>query len=181
MARVFFEDISKRFGGVHAVRDLTLEIDDREFFVLLGPSGCGKTTALRIVAGLEEPSAGAIHIGDRLVNEVAAKDRDLAMVFQSYALYPHMSVYDNVAFGLRMRKFARGEIDKLVRETAATLGIEELLDRRPGELSGGQRQRVALGRAIVRRPQAFLMDEPLSNLDAKTRVQMRAELIKLHR
>jgi multiple sugar transport system ATP-binding protein len=163
------------------VRELTLEIEDREFFVLLGPSGCGKTTALRIVAGLEEPSEGTVHIGDRLVNEVPAKERDLAMVFQSYALYPHMSVYDNVAFGLRMRKHARSEIDQLVRETAATLRIEELLRRRPAELSGGQRQRVALGRAIVRRPQAFLMDEPLSNLDSKMRVQMRAELIRLHR
>jgi multiple sugar transport system ATP-binding protein len=166
---------------VFALRELTLEVQDREFFVLLGPSGCGKTTALRIVAGLEEPSEGGIYIGDRLVNEVPAKERDLAMVFQSYALYPHKSVYDNVAFGLRMRKYARSEIDRLVREAAATLGIQELLGRKPAELSGGQRQRVALGRAIVRRPQAFLMDEPLSNLDAKMRVQMRAELIKLHR
>jgi multiple sugar transport system ATP-binding protein len=163
------------------VRDLTLEVNDGEFFILLGPSGCGKTTALRIAAGLEEPTSGDIHIGDRVVTEVAAKDRDLAMVFQSYALYPHMTVHDNIAFGLRMRKYARNEIDGLVRETAATLGIDALLGRRPGELSGGQRQRVALGRAIVRRPQAFLMDEPLSNLDSKMRVQMRAELIRLHR
>ncbi len=162
------------------MKDLTLEVPDREFFVLLGPSGCGKTTALRIVAGLEEPTDGSVYIGERLVNEVPAKDRDLAMVFQSYALYPHMTVYDNLAFGLRMRKHTRDEIDRLVREVAATLGIEPLLKRRPGELSGGQRQRVALGRAIVRRPVAFLMDEPLSNLDAQMRVQTRAELIKLH-
>ncbi|OGO49730.1 MAG: glycerol-3-phosphate ABC transporter ATP-binding protein [Chloroflexi bacterium RBG_16_68_14] len=181
MARVFFEGISKRFGAVLALSALTLEVRDGEFFVLLGPSGCGKTTALRIAAGLEEPSEGSIYIGDRLVNEVPAKDRDLAMVFQSYALYPHLSVYDNVAFGLRMRKYSRSEIDRLVRETAATLGIQELLRRRPAALSGGQQQRVALGRAIVRRPQAFLMDEPLSNLDAKMRVQMRAELVRLHR
>jgi multiple sugar transport system ATP-binding protein len=173
--------VSKRFGGVVALRELTLEVRDREFFVLLGPSGCGKTTALRIVAGLEEPSEGGVYIGDRLVNEVPAKDRDLAMVFQSYALYPHMSVYDNMAFGLRMRKFSREEIDRLVRDVAGTLGIDELLMRKPAELSGGQRQRVALGRAIVRRPQAFLMDEPLSNLDAQMRVQMRVGLIKLHR
>jgi len=166
---------------VFAVRDLTLEVQDGEFFILLGPSGCGKTTALRIAAGLEEPSTGSIYIGDRAVTDVAAKDRDLAMVFQSYALYPHMTVHDNIAFGLRMRKYTKSEIDSLVRETAATLGIDSLLKRRPGELSGGQRQRVALGRAIVRRPQAFLMDEPLSNLDSKMRVQMRAELIRLHR
>ncbi len=180
MARVLFEGISKRFGDVFALRELTLEVEDREFFVLLGPSGCGKTTALRIVAGLEEPSEGAIYVGDRLVNEVPARDRDLAMVFQSYALYPHMSVFDNVAFGLRMRKHGRREIDRLVRETAATLQIDDLLKRKPAQLSGGQRQRVALGRAIVRRPQVFLMDEPLSNLDAKMRVQTRAQLIRLH-
>ena len=173
--------MNKRFGGFTALHDLTLEIHDEEFFVLLGPSGCGKTTALRIIAGLEEPSGGQVYIGDRVVNDVAPKDRDLSMVFQSYALYPHMSVYQNLAFGLRMRKYARPEIDRLVREVAATLGISELLDRKPGQISGGQRQRVALGRAIVRRPQAFLMDEPLSNLDAKMRVQMRAELIRLHR
>jgi len=181
LARVRFEQVGKRFGSVVALHDLTLDINDGEFFVLLGPSGCGKTTALRIVAGLQEPSAGSVYIGERLVNDVPAKDRDLAMVFQSYALYPHMSVYDNVAFGLRMRKHSREEIDRLVREAAATLGIDQLLERRPGALSGGQQQRVALGRAIVRRPQAFLMDEPLSNLDAKMRVQMRAELIRLHR
>jgi multiple sugar transport system ATP-binding protein len=178
---VHFDAISKRFGGVTALHELTLEVQDREFFVLLGPSGCGKTTALRIAAGLEEPSSGDVAIGERVVTEVPAKDRDLAMVFQNYALYPHMSVYNNLAFGLRMRKYARGEIDRLVREVAATLGIAELLSRKPAEISGGQRQRVALGRAIVRRPQAFLMDEPLSNLDAKMRVQMRAELIRLHR
>ncbi len=181
MARVFFEGINKRFGDTYALRDLTLEVQDEEFFVLLGPSGCGKTTALRIAAGLEEPSEGDIHIGDRVVTDVPAKDRDLAMVFQNYALYPHMSVYDNVAFGLRMRKHSKSEIDKLVRDATATLGIGELLKRKPGQLSGGQRQRVALGRAIVRRPQVFLMDEPLSNLDSKMRVQMRAELIRLHR
>jgi multiple sugar transport system ATP-binding protein len=181
MARVYFEDVSKRFGSVSALRALTLEINDGEFFVLLGPSGCGKTTALRIVAGLEEPSSGRVYIDQRAVNDVEAKDRDLAMVFQNYALYPHMSVRDNIAFGLRMRGYSRSEIDRLVRETAQTLGVGELLHRRPGELSGGQQQRVALGRAIVRRPKAFLMDEPLSNLDAKMRVQMRAELIRLHR
>ncbi len=181
MARVFFEGISKRFGDTYAVRDLTLEVQDEEFFVLLGPSGCGKTTALRIAAGLEEPSGGEIHIGERVVTDVPAKDRDLAMVFQNYALYPHMSVYDNIAFGLRMRKYSKDEIDRLVRDAASTLGISEFLKRKPGQLSGGQRQRVALGRAIVRRPQVFLMDEPLSNLDSKMRVQMRAELIRLHR
>ena len=181
MARVFFQNVTKRFGRVFAIRELTLEVHDQEFFVLLGPSGCGKTTALRIAAGLEEPNDGGIYIGDRLVNHVAAKDRDLAMVFQSYALYPHMSVHDNVAFGLRMRKHSRSEIDRLVREVAETLGIDDLLKRKPGQLSGGQRQRVALGRAMVRRPQVFLMDEPLSNLDAKMRVQMRTELVRLHR
>jgi multiple sugar transport system ATP-binding protein len=181
LARVFFEGINKRFGDTYAVRDLTLEVQDQEFFVLLGPSGCGKTTALRMAAGLEEPSDGDIHIGDRIVTDVPAKDRDLAMVFQNYALYPHMSVYDNIAFGLRMRKHSKDEIDRLVRDASAALGIVELLKRKPGQLSGGQRQRVALGRAIVRRPQVFLMDEPLSNLDSKMRVQMRAELIRLHR
>ena len=181
MARVFFEGITKRFGDVYAVRDLTLEVQDEEFFVLLGPSGCGKTTALRIVAGRGGPSEGDIHTGDRVVTEVPAKARDLAMVFQNYALYPHMSVYDNIAFGLRMRKHSKDEIDRLVRDAVATLGIAELLKRKPGQLSGGQRQRVALGRAIVRRPRVFLMDEPLSNLDSKMRVQMRSELIRLHR
>jgi len=179
--RVLFEHVSKRFGQVTALSDFDLEVADREFLVLLGPSGCGKTTALRLVAGLEEPSAGRIFIGERLVNDVPPKDRDVAMVFQNYALYPHMSVYDNLAFGLRMRKYSRSEQDRRVREVAATLGIGELRRRRPGELSGGQRQRVALGRAMVRDPHVFLMDEPLSNLDAKLRVQMREELIKLHR
>jgi multiple sugar transport system ATP-binding protein len=164
-----------------ALQELTLEIADGEFFVLLGPSGCGKTTALRIVAGLEDASDGSIYIGDRRVNDVTAKDRDIAMVFQSYALYPHLSVYDNIAFGLRMRKQPRDEIDRLVRDAAAKLGITDYLKRKPGALSGGQQQRVALGRAMVRRPQAFLMDEPLSNLDAKMRAQMRTELIHLHR
>ena len=164
-----------------ALRDFTLEVEDREFSVLLGPSGCGKTTALRIVAGVEELSGGDVYIGDRRVNDVAAKDRDLAMVFQNYALYPHMTVYANLTFGLRMRKHSRSEMDRLARDAAEKLGITELLDRRPGQLSGGQQQRVALGRAIVRRPQVFLMDEPLSNLDSKMRVQMRAELIRLHR
>ncbi len=173
--------MSKRFDSVTVLQELTLEIADREFFVLLGPSGCGKTTALRIVAGLEEPSKGDVYIADRVVNDVPPKDRDISMVFQSYALYPHMSIYQNLSFGLRMRKSSKQEIDRLVRDVAATLGIEELLDRKPGQISGGQRQRVALGRAIVRRPQVFLMDEPLSNLDAKMRVQMRAELIRLHR
>jgi multiple sugar transport system ATP-binding protein len=179
--RVRFEEVSKQFGRVTALSNFTLDVADREFLVLLGPSGCGKTTALRIVAGLEEPTKGQIYIGERLVNEVPAKDRNLAMVFQNYALYPHMSVYDNLAFGLRMRKYSRSEQDRRVREAAATLGLADLLRRRPGELSGGQRQRVALGRAIVREPDAFLMDEPLSNLDAKLRVQMREELVKLHR
>jgi multiple sugar transport system ATP-binding protein len=181
LARVYFERVTKRYGNVAALSDFTLEVRDGEFFVLLGPSGCGKTTALRIAAGLEEPTSGSIYIGDRLVNDVRAKDRDLAMVFQSYALYPHLSVYDNIAFGLRMRKHTREEIDTLVLEAATKLGIDELLRRRPGALSGGQQQRVALGRAIVRRPHAFLMDEPLSNLDAKMRVHMRAELVRLHR
>ncbi len=173
--------MSKRFGDELALDGLTLEVQDGEFFVLLGPSGCGKTTALRITAGLEEPSEGSIYIGGRLVNEVSPKDRDLAMVFQNYALYPHMNVYDNLAFGLRMRQQTRAEIDQLVRDAATALGIETLLERKPGQLSGGQRQRVALGRAIVRRPQVYLMDEPLSNLDAKLRVSTRAELVKLHR
>jgi multiple sugar transport system ATP-binding protein len=181
LARVFYDDVSKRFGSLTALSDLTLEIQDGEFFVLLGPSGCGKTTALRIAAGLEELTEGSVYIGDRRVNDVPAKDRDIAMVFQNYALYPHMTVYANIAFGLRMRKQSKGEIDRLVRDTAAALDIAAMLDRRPGQLSGGQQQRVALGRAIVRRPQAFLMDEPLSNLDSKMRVQMRAELVRLHR
>ena len=180
MANVTFDRVSKRFDSVIAVNDLSLEIPDREFLVLVGPSGCGKSTTLRLLAGLEELSEGDIYIGDRLVNRVAAKDRDIAMVFQSYALYPHMSVYDNLAFGLSLRKVPKGEIQRRVQEAAQILGIQELLKRKPGQLSGGQRQRVALGRAIVREPAVFLFDEPLSNLDAKLRVQTRAELSKLH-
>ena len=179
MARVYLDGVTKKFGAVTAVNNVSLEIPDRQFTVLVGPSGCGKTTALRLVAGLEEATAGNIYIGDRLVNDVAPKDRDIAMVFQNYALYPHMSVYDNMAFGLRLRKYQRSEIDSRVKEAAGLLGIEQLLDRKPKQLSGGQRQRVALGRAIVREPQVFLMDEPLSNLDAKLRVQTRAEIKKL--
>jgi multiple sugar transport system ATP-binding protein len=181
MSLVTFDNISKFFGEVVALEDFSLEVDDREFLVLLGPSGCGKSTALRIVAGLEQPTRGNILIKDQIVNNVEPKRRDVAMVFQNYALYPHMSVYDNIAFGLRMRGLHRHEIDKLVKEAAQNLGLQELLRRKPGELSGGQRQRVALGRAIVRRPVVYLMDEPLSNLDAKLRVQTRAELIKMHR
>jgi len=180
MANVTYEHVTKRFGDVVAVNDLSLEVADKEFLVLVGPSGCGKTTALRLLAGLEETTEGKIYIGDRLVNDVAPKDRDIAMVFQSYALYPHMSVYDNMAFGLKLRKTPKAEIDARVKEAAGILGIEKLLDRKPKQLSGGQRQRVALGRAIVRHPKVFLMDEPLSNLDAKLRVQTRAELSKLH-
>ena len=179
MARVFLEGVTKKFDTVTAVNNVSLEIPDQQFTVLVGPSGCGKTTALRLVAGLEEATAGNIYIGDRRVNDVAPKDRDIAMVFQNYALYPHMSVYDNMAFGLRLRKYPRAEIDRRVKEAAGLLGIEQLLDRKPKQLSGGQRQRVALGRAIVREPQVFLMDEPLSNLDAKLRVQTRAEIKKL--
>jgi multiple sugar transport system ATP-binding protein len=181
MARVELEHVTKRFGDVVAVRDLNLEAVDREFLVLLGPSGCGKSTALRMVAGLEDPSEGTIRIGDRVVDDVEAKDRNVAMVFQSYALYPHMSVRKNIEFPLRTRKVGKDEREKLALEAAQTLGLSELLDRKPAQLSGGQRQRVALARAIVRRPDAFLMDEPLSNLDAKLRVQTRAELIELQR
>ncbi|KPJ49301.1 MAG: hypothetical protein AMJ38_03640, partial [Dehalococcoidia bacterium DG_22] len=180
MATVTYDHVTKRFETVVAVNDFDLEISDKEFLVLVGPSGCGKSTALRLLAGLEEITEGNIYIGDRLVNNVAAKDRDIAMVFQSYALYPHMSVYDNMAFGLTLRKTPREEIRQRVHEAAQILGIEELLQRKPRQLSGGQRQRVALGRAIVRDPAAFLLDEPLSNLDAKLRVQTRAELSKLH-
>jgi multiple sugar transport system ATP-binding protein len=172
--------VSKKFGGVTAVNNVSLEIPDKQFTVLVGPSGCGKTTCLRLIAGLEEATEGNIFIGDRRVNDVPPKDRDIAMVFQNYALYPHMSVYDNMAFGLRLRKYPRNEIDRRVKEAAGMLGIESLLDRKPKQLSGGQRQRVALGRAIVREPKVFLMDEPLSNLDAKLRVQTRAEIKKLH-
>src|SRR5690606_35396557 len=171
----------KRYGDVVAVQDLNLAIEDKEFLVLVGPSGCGKTTALRCLAGLEEISDGKVMIGDQVVNDIAPKDRDIAMVFQSYALYPHMSVYDNMAFGLKLRKFDKADIDRRVQEAAKTLGIEGLLKRKPKELSGGQRQRVAVGRAIVREPKVFLFDEPLSNLDAKLRVQTRAELSKLHK
>ena len=180
MAGVTFEGVGKVYAdGTRAVSGMDLEIADGEFMVLVGPSGCGKTTALRMVAGLEEISEGVIKIGDRVVNHVAARDRDIAMVFQSYALYPHLTVYDNIAFGLRLRKTPKEEIDKRVREAARVLGLEEFLDRKPRALSGGQRQRVAMGRAIVREPQAYLMDEPLSNLDAKLRVHMRAEIASL--
>jgi len=181
MKLVTFDNVSKLFGEVVALKDFSLEVQDREFLVLLGPSGCGKSTALRIVAGLEDPTRGNILIKDRVVNDVEPKRRDVAMVFQNYALYPHMSVYDNIAFGLRMRGLSRHEIDRLVKEAAQSLGLSDLLRRKPGELSGGQRQRVALGRAIVRRPVVYLMDEPLSNLDAKLRVQTRGELIRMHR
>lgn len=180
MAQVLLKDITKRFGNVTAVNNISLDIRDREFIVLVGPSGCGKSTTLRMVAGLEEITAGQISIGDTVVNDVPPKDRDIAMVFQNYALYPHMDVYNNMAFGLKLRKFPKDQIDKRVKDAAKLLGIENLLDRKPKALSGGQRQRVAVGRAIVREPKVFLMDEPLSNLDAKLRVQMRAELSKLH-
>ena len=182
MASVTFDHVTKRFGeDVRAVNDLDLQIADGEFMVLVGPSGCGKTTALRCLAGLEEISEGTISIGRRVVNHVPSKDRNIAMVFQSYALYPHMTVFDNLAFGLRLQKTAKGEIRRRVDEAAKILGIEHLLDRKPKALSGGQRQRVALGRAIVREPDVFLMDEPLSNLDAKLRVQTRAEILRLQR
>jgi multiple sugar transport system ATP-binding protein len=180
VSQVAFDQIAKVYpDGTRAVSDLSLEIQDGEFMVLVGPSGCGKTTALRMVAGLEEISAGVLTIGDRVVNHVPARDRDIAMVFQSYALYPHLSVRQNIAFGLKLRKEAKDEIDRRVTDAARVLGLEALLDRKPRALSGGQRQRVAMGRAIVREPQAFLMDEPLSNLDAKLRVQMRAEIARL--
>jgi multiple sugar transport system ATP-binding protein len=180
MAKVVYENVSKRFDDVTAVNNLNLEIDDQEFLILVGPSGCGKTTALRMLAGLEEITEGSIYIGDRRVNDVPPRDRDIAMVFQNYALYPHMTVYDNMAFALKLRRVNKAEIDRRVKEAAEILGISPYLKRRPKALSGGQRQRVALGRAIVREPAAFLMDEPLSNLDAKLRVQTRAELKKLH-
>ncbi len=180
MARVAFEGIGKVYAdGTRAVNDLRLEIADGEFMVLVGPSGCGKTTALRMVAGLEEISEGVLRIGERVVNHVPSRDRDIAMVFQSYALYPHLSVYDNIAFGLKVKKVPKAEIDRRVHEAARILDLEPFLKRKPRALSGGQRQRVAMGRAIVRQPQAFLMDEPLSNLDAKLRVQMRAEIARL--
>ncbi|HOW96631.1 MAG TPA: sn-glycerol-3-phosphate ABC transporter ATP-binding protein UgpC [Kiritimatiellia bacterium] len=181
MAKVILEHVCKTYpGGVTAVNDANLEIEDQEFVVLVGPSGCGKSTTLRMVAGLEEISKGAIYIDGRKVNDVPPKDRDIAMVFQNYALYPHMTVYKNMAFGLKLRRYPRDEIDRRVREAADILGIQDLLERKPKALSGGQRQRVAVGRAIVRKPKAFLFDEPLSNLDAKMRVQMRAEISKLH-
>ena len=180
MATVTFDHVWKKYGDVVAVKDLNLDIQDEEFLVLVGPSGCGKTTALRMIAGLEEISEGQLKIGERVVNDLAPKDRDVAMVFQSYALYPHMSVFDNLAFGLKLRKIPKAEIDRRVREAAGTIELTNLLDRKPKQLSGGQRQRVALGRAIVREPAVFLMDEPLSNLDAKLRVQTRAEIARLH-
>src|SRR6266571_6313622 len=180
MARVEFEHVYKRFNKVEVVHDINLDIKDKEFLVLVGPSGCGKSTCLRMVAGLEEASEGDIFIGDRIVNGVPPKDRDIAMVFQNYALYPHMTVFDNMAFGLKLRHVAKDEIKKRVEDAAEILGLQPFLKRKPKELSGGQRQRVALGRAIVRDPQVFLMDEPLSNLDAKLRVQTRAEIAKIH-
>ncbi|PIJ62340.1 glycerol-3-phosphate ABC transporter ATP-binding protein [Mesotoga sp. HF07.pep.5.2.highcov] len=181
MAEVILEKVGKTYpNGVKAVLDANLEVKDKEFLVLLGPSGCGKTTTLRMIAGLEEITEGTIKIGGKVVNDVEPKDRDIAMVFQNYALYPHMSVYENMAFGLKLRKTPKPEIEERVREAARILGIEQLLDRKPKQLSGGQRQRVAVGRAIVRKPKVFLFDEPLSNLDAKLRVQMRAELKRLH-
>jgi multiple sugar transport system ATP-binding protein len=179
MATVTFDHVWKKFGDFAAVKDLSLEIQDGEFMVLVGPSGCGKTTSLRMIAGLEEVSEGDLKIGERVVNDVAPKDRDIAMVFQSYALYPHMSIYDNMAFGLKLRKVPKAQIDERVKEAARILNLENL-QKKPRELSGGQRQRVALGRAIVREPAVFLMDEPLSNLDAKLRVQTRAEIARLH-
>jgi multiple sugar transport system ATP-binding protein len=181
MAEVVFDKVKKAYGPVTVIESFDLSIHDKEFMVLVGPSGCGKSTALRMIAGLEEVTDGEIRIGDRRVNELPPKDRDIAMVFQSYALYPHMTVKENLEFGLKIRKTPKAEMDKLVSEAANTLGIGQLLDRKPKQLSGGQRQRVALGRAIVRKPSVFLFDEPLSNLDAKLRVQMRAEISKLQR
>ncbi len=181
MAQVSLRHVSKIYSGnTKAVSDVTLGIENKEFVVFVGPSGCGKSTTLRMIAGLEEISEGEIYIGDKLVNDVPAKDRDIAMVFQNYALYPHMTVYENMAFGLRLRKYSKAEIDQRVKEAAQMLGIARYLNRRPKELSGGERQRVAVGRAIVRKPLVFLFDEPLSNLDAKMRVQMRTEINKLH-
>lgn len=181
MAKVSLQNVSKIFqGNVEAVKDVTLGVEDKEFMVLLGPSGCGKSTTLRMIAGLEEATSGDIYIGDKLVNTTPPRDRNIAMVFQNYALYPHMNVYNNMAFGLKLRKYPKSAIDERVRDAAGILGLAELLDRKPQELSGGQRQRVAVGRAIVRKPLAFLFDEPLSNLDAKMRVQMRTELNRLH-
>jgi multiple sugar transport system ATP-binding protein len=181
MAGVTLKKVNKNFDGVTAVNDLSIQIQDKEFAVLVGPSGCGKTTVLRSVAGLEEVTSGEIYIGDRLVNDVLPKDRDIAMVFQNYALYPHMDIYDNMAFSLNLRHVKKDEIDRRVHEAADILGIEDLLHRKPRQLSGGQKQRVAVGRTIVRKPKVFLFDEPLSNLDAMLRVAMRAEISKLHR
>jgi multiple sugar transport system ATP-binding protein len=181
MSSVTYKQVTKRFGDVTAVKDLNIEVADKEFVVFVGPSGCGKTTSLRMLAGLEEISGGEILIADRVVNDIPPKDRDIAMVFQSYALYPHMSVYDNMAFGLKLRKTPKAEIDRRVKDAADILGLQDLLGRKPKALSGGQRQRVAVGRAIVREPAVFLMDEPLSNLDAKLRVSARAEISKLHK
>ncbi len=180
MARVVLKNVWKRFGSVEAVKNVSLTCEDKEFIVLVGPSGCGKSTTLRLVAGLEEISDGEILIDDQMVNDVPPKDRDIAMVFQNYALYPHMTVYENMAFGLKLKKLPADDIKQRVMEAAEILSIKNILDRRPKELSGGQRQRVAVGRAIVRKPKVFLFDEPLSNLDAKLRVQMRAEISKLH-
>jgi sn-glycerol 3-phosphate transport system ATP-binding protein len=181
VAHVILDHVTKWFDNdVVALHDLSLKIEDGEFLILVGPSGCGKTTALRLVAGLDKPTSGTITIGDRVVNNVSPRDRDIAMVFQNYALYPHMTVYKNLAFGLKQRKTPKAEIDRRVREAGAMLGLDDLLKRRPAQLSGGQRQRVAMGRALVREPLAFLLDEPLSNLDAKLRVQMRAELKRIH-
>ncbi|HTE38918.1 MAG TPA: ATP-binding cassette domain-containing protein, partial [Reyranella sp.] len=180
MAEVSLHKLNKKFDTTHVVKDVDLQIRDKEFMVFVGPSGCGKTTTLRMIAGLEAITAGEIRIGNTVVNEVPPMDRDIAMVFQNYALYPHMSVASNMAFGLKMRKFEKSEIEKRIKNAASILGIENLLHRKPRQLSGGQRQRVALGRAIVRDPAVFLFDEPLSNLDAKLRVQMRVELKKLH-
>jgi multiple sugar transport system ATP-binding protein len=182
MAGIVFDHVSKRYpDGTLAVDDLDIAVEDHEFMIFVGPSGCGKTTALRMVAGLEEVTSGEIRLGEMRLNDIDASERDIAMVFQSYALYPHMSAHDNLSFPLRMRGMSRNEVRARVREVATLLGIEDLLAKKPRELSGGQRQRVAMGRAIIRQPKAFLMDEPLSNLDAKLRVQMRAELVKLHR
>ena len=182
MAEVILKNICKSYSnGFNAVKDVNINIEDKEFVVLVGPSGCGKSTTLRMIAGLEEISSGELYIGDKVVNEIDPKDRDIAMVFQNYALYPHLSVYDNMAFALKLRKMPKDEIDKKVRDAARILDLEKLLDRKPKALSGGQRQRVALGRAIVRNPKVFLMDEPLSNLDAKLRTAMRTEITKLHK